>query len=205
MEDGDSQMPDFAHDFLDRCVQAAKQDGDDLRRVYLEQYSQLIKHIGGRAVAEQTNKKILKNILSSDDSIQTMKDLSEIWETRADLIPKIVFDELSKRPDFERHPDDSNAVYRKIDEQVGVAFSSEYSLGYVYSVSNRTLSDDVKTKLRGFLDTVNFGCGFTQRTENEYWVYRDLDGNSIDDPINVVIDRIARIMEELESAYANQK
>lgn len=194
--------PDFAHDFLDRCVEAAKQEDNYLRTVYLEEYSMLVKYIGGTAMSEETDKKILRNILASGDSIQTMRDLSEVWGNRSSLIPKVIFDEIKKIPGFHGHPDEPEmTVFKKIDDEVGIGFSKERSLGYVYS-GDTTLEDNkLVNRLQELINQVSFPDWFSSVQHNHVWVYRDLEGERVDVPLDDMIQQITTVLGELEKVY----
>lgn len=189
---------DLAHDVLAESVTFLENPHKSTASVYMEQYTALVKHIGGNAVSEEIDKSILRELLATEESIRATKTITEIWQKRKELVHQILFDELVLKDEIKVHPDDANVLvyHGSPDAAIGthvVAFS-QGSVGF-RSGSSEVLAR--KAELRDVLASVDFGPGFMVIEEDPHWVWRHLDGSSISEPIEVVAGRVHGLLRNL--------
>lgn len=200
---------DYAHGFLDRCAELST---DQTAKVYINQYSQLVKHLGGQAMMTETEKQIIREIYSSEESLNVVKDIVEIWPKRNELLLLVIYDKLREEPGFMVHSDDKNTVYKRIKNNDDISLGFERldgSLGFVYSPGKNEINPGLALKLKGLLEEDKLEQCFTQVQVNDEWVWQDLKideiKGSLEDIINVVGDRVETLESRASSLLLDKK
>jgi hypothetical protein len=204
-----SPQIDLSHDVLGKCVSNLENRTMTTASVYVEQYADLVKQIGGNAVAEEIDKSILRELFSTEESIRTTRDISEVWDQRNTLIPKIVFDMLTRKEGMKSYPDNPDVlVYEDLPGADGrgyaIAFERDGSIGFHFSSEN-ALSDPQIDELKEAMESIEFGPGFGPIQNNVWWVWRGIDGVAITEPIDAFVDRVHRILGKLQSAMRKRR
>lgn len=76
--DSDNTKDDLEK-FLQKCIEGLA-DKCSLKKIYLEQYQILLKHLGGKAKMSELGNKVIEKIYSNPTLLQAAKDLYEILE-----------------------------------------------------------------------------------------------------------------------------
>lgn len=205
--DGRSKV-DYAHGFLDRCAELST---DQTAKVYITHYSQLVKHLGGQVMMTETEKQIIREIYSSEDSVNTVKDIVEIWPKRKDLLFQVIQDRLREEAGFMVHDDERNTVCKSIknNEDVSIGFERPGSLGFIYSPGKHKIDLSLASKLKNLLEEDKFEQYFTQVQANDWWVWQDLKideiKGSLENIMKVVSDRIKALEGKASSLLLDKK
>lgn len=196
---------DLAHDVLAECVTLLENPHKSTASVYMEQYTALVKHIGGNTVSEEIDKSILRELLATEDSIRAAKTISEVWGKQKNLVPQILFDLLARKNGIRTHPDNADVLIYDDSPDVadkGHVVAFEYLAVGFWSGSSGALAR--KAELREVLASVDFGSGFSEIEELPEWVWRELDVAAVSEPIDALVDRVHGILRNLWEADRNR-
>jgi hypothetical protein len=194
---------DLGHDILDRFKRVAdthKTRDGVTASVYIEQYASLVKHIGGNAVAKENSKAILRELLSTEDSIRTTRDIAEVWEQRSELIPRIVFEMLTRKEGMKAFPGHAGVLtFRDLPGGNGKGYTVAYDEdeGSVGFLADSADGLGQAAELNEILGSVDFGSSFGEIQNNQWWVWRGLDVTTVSEPIDSLVDRIYDILKAL--------
>lgn len=73
----------LAEEFLDPCAKMAEHE---LGRVFINEYSKVLKHLGGSLMTKEIDLELLKKVFSSRETIIAAKNIAEVWEQRTELL-----------------------------------------------------------------------------------------------------------------------
>jgi len=100
---------DFCHGFLDICC---NQNVIDKASIYIKQYSDLLRNIGGNKMTTNISKEMLKKLYGDSTSVEITNDIGNIWDERWFILSSIIQDKLVKEMKFT--PDEERYCYKKI-------------------------------------------------------------------------------------------
>ena len=186
---------DYAHGFLDRCVEIAK---NETARVYLKHYSDLVKYLGGNVMSKETDKKILEKIYSSEESLSAVRDIVEVWNQKSKIIPELLKDALVKELRFQPYEGYTEAICKAINESIALGFHDELSFGFVVLPNKRI--GNYKDKLVGILGNAAFDdqCFSPVMLDDPHWVYRTLNFESMTGSVSERTKYVTEKMSLLE-------
>jgi hypothetical protein len=186
---------DLCHGFLDKCVRKTM---NEKARVYIQQYSELLKLKGGSKMLTNVEKEMLKKLYSDDESIKKMQAIIEIWENRWEIFAAIIKDSLYEKG-FGPGDEDEQCTAKSINEKISVVFTDyddvDWGFGFWYKEgTSKKLQDTLSNLLKNYdnklLDTE------VENSDN-WFIGRRLNFE-IDKPINELIDVLHKMYKELE-------
>lgn len=116
------------NNFLDKCLEITK---NDLMKVYIDQYIDLIKKIGKDVVLMGTQKELLEEILKEKEIKNRAKEISEVWENREELIFELLRDFLiSHRYEYISEENEETIVKKIEKDKTAIGIDSTFSVGF---------------------------------------------------------------------------
>ncbi|MDR0410801.1 MAG: PD-(D/E)XK nuclease family protein [Treponema sp.] len=146
---------DLCHSFLDNCYKIAN---SDKAKIYIEQYSELLKILGGNKMIMNIEKDLFKKLFENEDSIRKVADIAEVWNKRRLIFAALIQDALIKEQGFclddERRVNKERYIYKSIKEA-----NEDVSLAFIYGPDS-----DCK-EIRG---NYVFGFSFYTKEKEKY-------------------------------------
>jgi PD-(D/E)XK nuclease superfamily protein len=206
---------DLTHDFLDKCNEITETE-NILAKVFIEQYSILLKHLGGKQIIMKYQQELLQKICLKKENIDIVKELVEIWKERDTLSTKIfinsIHDQLSKR-NYVIH---NGMIKKEINkkEKLFLVFShdnynnNEKQYYFGFAKDDGKLSTNDKKILEDIFDNKIIDDSFLQKTKTDeiiVWRYLDvIDSEIIVSKIKYYTKYAVSTLKELEKLY-NEK
>jgi hypothetical protein len=186
--------------FLDPCAKLAK---DELGRVYIDEYSKLLKHLGGSYMTREIDLEFLKRIFSSQENIIAAKNIAEVWENRAALLVDELYsmfqEKLVNELDYKRNEAyyTSKAINKNIFIACELVCDVEPHYCWIGLTSNN--KTDLKV-LEGVINQPEFQKDFPDTGEGEGWTGRcfyPVDGfeGTLEERAAFLVDKL-RLLEE---------
>jgi len=195
----DNKGISLVHNYLDECI---KQTENVTAKVYLEQYSQLLKHLGGQIMTKEFSKKILEDIYSSQEKISAAMNIVEIWkDERGDLLTEIIRESIKNTDiSFQDHSEYGGAIFKKIDDDISVGFACTLCFGFISSPGRKIIKPEIKNNLTSILENENFIKYSGKIDYEDKWVYREVN---IDTNLTIkeLTDLILSRLKNLEELY----
>jgi hypothetical protein len=206
-----NNQPDLCHGFLDICREIAR---TDTARIYIKQYSELLKTLGGNKMTLNIEKELFEKLFENTDSVQKTADIAEIRNKRRSILALLIHDKLIKEKDFVFQSKDEGCSYKAIANGLYLIFVYEpyykplgdhYSLGFSFD-SIDSINQEIKKTLENILRGINLAKigsgGDDVETIVSMLVRRvclpvDKPANEI---INDVLDVYAQLAEKVSSA-----
>jgi hypothetical protein len=198
-----SNTPQLIRDFFDQIILLKL---NDLSKVYLEQYSNLLKHLGGSIMTSNVEKEIIKEIYSDKSKIAIVQDLVSIWNNKNKILGLLILDLIKKQyPDFLPHPDDeNNTIIKKIDNDISIGIDKDLSYGFVYTNDRKKgIPSDKMNSLKNILNDEQFAINSKDVENNNYWVWRYFKIDDYIEDIQKIIERLIANVISLEEKYKN--
>jgi hypothetical protein len=186
---------DLCHGFLDKC---SRKTMNEKARVYIQQYSELLKLKGGSKMLTNIEKEMLKKLYSDEESVKKMQVIIEIWNNRWEIFAAIIKDSLHQMG-FGPGDGDEQCTAKSITEKISVVFTdydnTDWGFGFWYKEgTSKKLQDVLSNLLKSYnnklLDTE------IENTDNRFIGKRFI--LEIDKPINEIIDILHKMYKELE-------
>jgi hypothetical protein len=188
-----SSKNDIVHDFLDKIVNIT---ADETARVFIKQYSNLLKGMGENIMANEFEKGLLRELLKTKESVAITADIVETYEKRMQLIGEIVAESLVEKNGFMKEND--NDYYKLIGNDIYMCFAvyAKYCCLGLYS-------DEIKPNKDIFKEILNsgeFSTGFSDMIEEweNNWVYKSIEFINEKISIKSIIDFITERFVMLE-------
>jgi hypothetical protein len=187
----------FLDGFIKRCMEITKDD-NVLAKVYYGQYYELLKFLGGNSMAMEFYEPTLKEIYSDKEKFKTFKMLVDLWNNKKDIIPRLIKDIL-KENGFRDYPNESDYVFKEFNSDISIGFSIDRSFGFVNTPGSKKIDKTTRNELALMWDNnkklKNIFVEDTPYTDDDYWVYKYIDINKIENFEDIVFN--AHIFEEL--------
>jgi hypothetical protein len=190
---------DFVHGFLDTCYNF---ENIDKAKIYIKQYSELLKIMGGNKMTMSVEKEIFKKLFGDVGSVIKTTDVGEIWDNRWLILAVIIQDKLAKEMGFK--PDGERYCYKKINEKINLTFiydpdSKKIGDDFIFGFSYDSINQKTKKELENLLKGIGFENLLDENVENidEWLIIRRLY-ITIDRPVNEIINDIQKIYTSLE-------
>jgi hypothetical protein len=192
---------DFCHNFLDLCVKNTNET-KDLAKIYIKQYSEILKILGGNKMILNIEKDIFKEIYTKEEDIIKINDLGELWEHRWLILYSLIQENLCKNLKFEA--DGDSYTYKKINNNIKLTFiyapeekklGDEYFFGIAYEgLSQQKIKDFKKTLAEFDSNTIlNVEVEILQDWLIVRRIYLDLNN-----PYVKAIDIVVELFKKLE-------
>jgi hypothetical protein len=205
-----NKQPDLCHGFLDICYEIAC---TDTAKIYIRQYSELLKTLGGNKLAMNIENELFKKLFGDMDSVKKTADIGEVWDKRWSILASFIHDALIKEKGFVT--DGEWIAYKNINEKLSLAFLYDLknkSLGgdYIFGFSSASTSQKTKNELENILADIGFKdslCEDVETIGDDLLIrrlYLNID-KPADNIINDVLDMYARLEEKANSANITPK
>lgn len=194
-------------DFL-RELKLEQENNRDVKKVFLEQYCQLLDSLGGSNLMTDTEEKCLEEILNDENMIHKVNNFIEIWDKRFKFIGDKIFSKLqTEREDFEKENlRGCDVLDYKIPgiEEFYIYYSSPVQIGFYlndnkYKEKLKKVLFSVKEK-SDKANVVNWNIAPSKDTE--YWLYMIADSfeakkyDEIEEHILMCLDNLVKKTEE---------
>jgi hypothetical protein len=186
---------DLCRGFLDKC---SGKTMNEKARVYIQQYSELLKLKGGSKMLTNIEKEMLTKLYSNDENVKKMQAIIEIWENRWEILAAIIKESLHQKG-FSPGDGDEQCTAKSINEKISVVFTdydnTDWRFGFWYKEGT---SKKVQDALSNLLKTYNNKLLDTEVENSDNWFIGRKFNFEIDKPINEVIDTLHKMYKELE-------
>jgi hypothetical protein len=190
---------DLCHGFLDSCYEI---DNIEKAKIYIKQYSELLKTLGGNKMALTVEKEMFKKLFGSNSNIVKTNDIGEIWDNRWLILASIIQDSLVKEKGFK--PDGERYSYKKITEKLSLTFiyDPDYKkIGddFVFGFSFESINQKTKKDLESILTEINDDNVLNNEIEIiEDWLIIKRLYITINKPVDEIIKKITNLYVQLE-------
>lgn len=202
----DNKKKSFS-DFL-RELKLEQENNRDVKKVFLEQYCQLLDSLGGSNLMTDTEEKCLEEILNDENMIHKVNNFIEIWDKRFEFVGKKIFSRIqSEKKYFEKENlRDWDVLDYKIPgiEEFYIYYSSPVQIGF-YLNDNKN-----KEKLKNILSSVKdesekanvVNWKIAPSKDPNYWLYMTADSfeakkyDEIENHILMCLDNLVKKTEE---------
>jgi hypothetical protein len=205
-----NNQTDLCHGFLDRCYEIAN---NDMAKIYIKQYSELLKILGGNKMIMNIEKELFKKLFGDTDGVKKTADIGEIWDKRWLILASLIQDALIKEKGFVA--DGERYSYKEVIEKISLAFiyDPDYKkIGddYVFGISFASASQKTKKSLENILTNIGSknSLGRDVETVDDQLLARRLYLNidrPADEIINGVLDIYAQLEEKINNADITSK
>jgi hypothetical protein len=185
----------FVNDVIDQCIPLAK---NTLAEVFLTEYSNLLKYLGGTFMCGELDKKAMFEIFNDEEALNSFRVMGNLWDNRDGIIANVIKDYFRNELKFKTHSGDpENAVYKPIKEGVNIGYDTGYSFGFVNTPGTPRMNADDRKKFKGLMADEKLLPFFTddKAIDEGYWVYKTIDHakiNSLKD-----LKKLVNIFEEI--------
>jgi hypothetical protein len=148
---------DLCHGFLDGCCGPEK---NQKAKVFIQQYSDLLKNLGGSRMLMGIEKDIFRNLFADAESIKKVAAIGEVWENRYLILGALINESLKELgfvPDSERY------TYKRITENIKLTFIFDpdwkktedcYLFGFSYANDERITDCEDILKEKNFRQSI---------------------------------------------------
>jgi hypothetical protein len=178
--------PSFAIDFIDKCVELSD---NDVQRVYLSEYSELVKYLGGTMMSNGIDKKVLIDIYGDKEKFNTFKIFADLWERKNGLLFEIIKEKLIEKLKFIEYPEKNSIVYKCVGNDIFIALDESFSFGF-FSPKKKIKGDlrkELQKVFEEYFSNDRFFCEGEIGNE-DIWVYKNIDP----DGENVIEETISK-------------
>jgi len=197
---------DLCHGFLDSCYEI---ENIDKAKIYIRQYSELLKTLGGNKMALTVEKEMFKKLFGNDGNVAKTNDIGEIWDNRWLILASLIQDSLVKEKGFK--PDGERYSYKKINQKTNLAFiyDPDYKkIGddFVFGFSFESINQKTKKDLKNILAKISDDNLLNNEIEIiEDWLIMKRLRITIDKPADEIIKDITNLYIQLEGLTKKAK
>jgi hypothetical protein len=195
----DKSGNDLCHGFLDKCAEIS---GNLTAKIYIRQYSQLLKNMGGRIMVMETEKEIFKKLFADNEGVRKMADIGRIWDERPVLLGSVIHEALITRSGFE--PDGDQYTYKQIAvAEIKIAFfydtwNRKFSYAFGFAGLEEKPGQKKRKVLEGILSDFKApGLGDEVEAVEDWALVKRLD-IGIDKPLNQIVDEVLEMYRQFE-------
>jgi hypothetical protein len=196
-----SNKIDLCHGFLDICRNI---DNIDKARIYIKQYSELLKILGGKKMIMNIEKEIFKKLFGDTGSVVKTTDIGEIWDNRRKILASLIQDKLIKEKEF--RPDGDEYAYKDVNDKIKLTFIYDPSYkkignDYVFGFSFfEKITNQIKQDLEKILGDMGFENFLSKEIECiEDWLVIKRLYITINKPVDEIIKNVLDMYTLLES------
>jgi hypothetical protein len=138
-------------DFLKKCLEKTT---NEIARVYIGQYLDLVKSLRGNIMINELKGKTLDAMISSEKNYKAAELLSEIWGKRTEIAFEVISDKLIEKNGFLR---DGINIKKSIEpKKVFLIFKRDYKEGFfIIGIGCSKSDEESKKKSRGILENIS--------------------------------------------------
>jgi hypothetical protein len=197
---------DLCHGFLDTCY---NKKYIDKANVFIKQYSELLKIMGGNKMTMNIEKEIFKKLFGDIGNVVKTADIGEIWNKRWLILGSIIQDKLVKEMKF--IPDGDRYCYKKICEKLSYTFiydpdSRKIGDTYIFGFSYDAINQKTKNELKNLLNSMDCETFSMEKAEiiDNWLIVRKFDC-IIDKTFDEIVNNVFQIFKILEKKYTSNK
>jgi hypothetical protein len=200
------QRNDIVHGFLDEIE---KIPADETARVFIKQYSNLLKGLGEKIMAMYAEIEILKKLLADEGIVE---DIVKVWEKRYSLLFEVFSEKLRERLHFTRT---ENNIQKDINNDVfmylGGAYLKDANKSYLdfgFGSKSRKMPEPTQKDLTKILKNERFQLFLDNFFETPDWVgakyNKDQLKGSVDDMTETLLGHY-RYLEDMAVSVLKSK
>jgi hypothetical protein len=163
----------LAEEFLDKCTEASSTN--ETARVYIDEYSRVLKDLGGNAMTNEIDLKLLREIYSNSENLVAAKNIADVWGKKKELVNSIFKDALLQSTDWQEN-EDKTTIGKTINDGICVTYwMGDHCLGF--TSYKKKLTKETRTKLETILCQAEFQKYFDKVHSDleEIYVYFQID------------------------------
>ena len=196
----------FIDGVLEGCINQAKKD---VSTVYLSEYRDLLKKLGGDFMSDELRIQLMKKIYADKDALKSFKVIGDLWEKKADFIGYAFLDYFQHELGFEVHGDGVTVyAYKTIKKDINIGFHEDLSFGFVYSPDGEEEIEIGSANRRRFIKLLGEKSLKKYFVEEEiieddpWWVYIHIDPDKITclNDLETMEKELERLLKEKTSA-----
>lgn len=231
--DSDNTKDDLVK-FLQKCIDILKDDLNifnkapnpcieekdkySLKKIYLEQYQILLKHLGGKAKMSELGDKVIEKIYSDPTLLQAAKDLYEILEPNKGTSPKVIdkyinsilFPLLKNNMGFRDYKETTNKTYPVVWARTKNHFlyacaekwNLEIGFGHHKQEFNKNDISKYKQILSQNIPSEELMYGEPLEDNND-WVYVRIEPTTKNSPMKEFLESYKGKIEKIKNAFSN--
>jgi len=184
--------------FLDECSFIAENEKDEKAKIYIKQYSELLKLKGGKKMLINVEKEMLEKLYSDSESVKKMQVITEVYENRLEILASIIKDSLYKKG-FGPADGDKNCTAKSINEKISVVFNDyegdNWGFGFYYKEDT---PKNIQKSLENLLENYNNNLLDNDIGNVDNWLIARSFSIEIDRPINDIVNTINKMYKDLE-------
>jgi len=197
--------------FLDDCSRIAttvysNNETKEKAKIYIQQYSELLKLKGGSKMLTGFEKEILRKLYSDAESVKKMQPITEICDNRWKILASIIKDSLyQKENGFSSADGDEKCTEKSIDEKISIVFTDyeddDWGFGFWYKEgTSRKIQNSLENLLKNYKNKL-----LADKIENLYdWLIAKDFSFEIDQPIDDIVNEIKKMYKDLEKLAINK-
>jgi hypothetical protein len=198
---------DIVHGFLDEIV---KIPANETARVFIEQYSNLLKGLGENSMTNLSKRKIIEAIFSDYEMVEIANEIGEMWSDKktgkGQLLGEILCEKLLLKEElkFKTFPDDEFCIGKEVGNGIVCCIWSwsevdrHISIGFLNS-GGQSIPEKIKQKLESILKEDEFSNYFLKVEEEGHVISRSFNYDSYKKPLSDVVDFLADKFVKLEN------
>jgi hypothetical protein len=200
----------FSDHFIEECYKINSKN--DISKVYYSEYNELIKYLGGNAMANTLYTDAIKEIYADEKKLDAFNSFGELWDKRWDVVAGIIDERLEKEK-FKKHPDsdNKNTMYYEIDNGISIGYylypkKKQLGFGFSYTPGAKKFTKELQDELKELLDNKKLKDIFYNWPVDgpvEWLVYKYIDINKIGNFENIFAN--FETLKELYNEKQEQK
>ncbi|MBP5438705.1 MAG: PD-(D/E)XK nuclease family protein, partial [Treponema sp.] len=207
--DSDNTKDDLVK-FLQKCINGLA-DKCSLKKIYLEQYQTLLKHLGGKAKMSELGNKVIEKIYSDPTLLQAAKVLYEILEPNKGTSPKVIdkyinnilFPLLKNNMDFKDYKDITNKTYpvvwARTKKHFLYACAEHWNLEIGFGHHNQEFNKNDISKYKQILSQSI--PSEAPQEDKKNWVYVRIEPITKNGPMQKFLESYKGKIEEIKNAF----
>jgi len=170
----------FIDGVLNECINQAK---NDVSKVYLSQYRDLLKKLGGEFMSDEIRVQLLQKIYADKDGPKSFKVIGDLWKNKDKFICYAFREYFQHVLGFsvsdDKKPD--TYVFKTIKKGINIGFDIQLSFGFVHAPNEEGIQFPNFELLEESLEDKSLEKYFTKEKvdDNGWWVYKQVDPEKI--------------------------
>lgn len=193
-------------EWLDKCLNLTDKE-NEIARVFIMQYSNLLKSLGGDKMVIQKQIEIIEEAFKNEDNKKEFYELGKIWVRRAEIVGNAIFDEL-KNIGFEIN---QGIATKEVLNDIFCVFKVYYD-NFILGISFKNIiSNNVKNTIKEIIlnsvkNTIYFSDNIKEwDIKKDYkcsYIEFNLDQNS--KTVNDIIILIKELYQYFKNSLSNK-
>jgi len=193
--DDKGEILDITHGFLDKIADINPEN--ITAKVYIQQYSNLLKGLEEDAMSSAFELDVLKRLLETEESRKTAAEIAEVWNNRGTLL----FDECKKALCEKGFAENACLSYfgKRVLPMYGICvYGADGQMGF--GDTEKNMSEEVQAKLKTILTQKVFSdLHPSEVISTSEWVYFDFMPDALSGSLNDRVKKLVDCYEFLET------